>query len=140
MVHFPSGKFAVFNLPMHRFLVRSILNVFRIGFLAGLAACQSPLPGNDLRRPKASPIADASAAQQLIVKFKAAALHCNAADIAALAAQIDVRLEFVRPMSGNACVIRQLRGDSSDFSQGRKRLQQHPSIEWVEPDGVMKTM
>jgi hypothetical protein len=125
---------------MPRFIARPALAILQAGFFTVLTACQSSAVDDGQRKPALFPTADATAYQQLIVKFKAATLRCNPTDIAHLAAQIDVRLEMVRPLSGDACVIKQLRTVSGDFSRGQKLLQQHPSIEWVELDAVMKTM
>ena len=126
---------------MSRFTSILISVIHQAGFVAGLAACRSSAAVDDgVRNPSSFATADVTAHQQLIVKFKPATFRCAAGDIARLAAQINVQLELVRPLSGDACVIRQLRGGSGDFAQGRKLLQQHPSIEWVELDAVMKTM
>jgi hypothetical protein len=129
---------------MRRFITCPILTIFQAGFFAFLAAllaaCQFPPADKQLGKPGMLAAANASVPQQLIVKFKSATFRCDSADIARLAAQIGVQLEFVRPMSGDACVIRQVRGNTSDYSRGQTLLKQHPSIEWVELDAVMKTM
>lgn len=137
MVHFRYGNFTFAKPSMHHFIVKAIATVFQSSLLAGLAACHSFAINDGPRTREAS--ANAAPYQQLIVRFKPATFGCDAAGIARLAEQIGVRLEVVRPMSGNACVIRQMHG-SEGFSQGRKKLQQHPSIEWVEPDSVMKPL
>lgn len=102
--------------------------------------CQSLPSGNEAAKRSPAPVANAGDFRQLIVKFKSATFRCNSSDISRLAAQTGMQLEFVRPMSGDACVIRQVRGSADDYSRGQKLLQQHPSIEWVEPDAIMKTM
>jgi hypothetical protein len=121
-------------------LARSSLILMQAGFLASLTACQSSAVDSGPRNPASMVAADTAASQQLIVKFKTMTFRCDRTDIAHLSTQIDVPLEFVRPLSGNACVIRQLRSGSGGFLQGQKLLRQHPSVEWVELDAVMKTM
>jgi hypothetical protein len=125
---------------MRRFIASPALAILPAGFFALLVGCQLSPSHNGSAKPVFSTVAKANANQQLIVKFKSATFRCDSTDIARLAAQIDVPLDFVRPMSGGACVIRQVRGSASEFSQGQKLLKQHPSIEWVEVDAVMKTM
>jgi hypothetical protein len=77
--------------------------------------------------------------QQLIIKFKPNTIACSAAGIAQLSASLQVPLQFIRNMSGNACVIKQHAGNPNEFSQGQKILRQDLAVEWVEPDDVMKT-
>ena len=125
---------------MHRFIARPLMVIFHAVFLALLAGCQFSPADHASGKPALRSAAAASTHQQLIVKFKSATFRCVPADIARLSAQTNVRLEFVRPMSGDACVIKQVQGDARDFSHGQKLLMQHPSIEWVELDAVMKTM
>ncbi|HSL04887.1 MAG TPA: hypothetical protein VK901_15270 [Nitrospiraceae bacterium] len=76
--------------------------------------------------------------QQLIVKFKPNTIACDAPEIARLSAVTRVPLEHVRPMSGDACVINQLADNAADLSQGEETLKQHPAIEWLEEDRMMK--
>ena len=86
------------------------------------------------------PIAETKAAQQLIIKFRPNTIACDAAGIAQLSAAMQVPLEYVRPMSGGACVIRQLAGDANDFLRGQELLMQHPAVEWVEQDAKKKAL
>lgn len=51
-----------------------------------------------------------------------------------------VPLEYVRPMSGDACVIKELADDAAGLSQGQETLKQHPAIEWLEEDKMMKAL
>lgn len=76
---------------------------------------------------------------QLIIKFKPAAQACDAAAIARLAADIRIAIEFVRPMSGDACVVKLSSRDAAAAVDERNRLQRHPAIEGLESDRVMKT-
>jgi hypothetical protein len=117
-----------------------ILAALSASFLVVAAGCQSSPSGNAAAKAGTTPLANAGDFRQLIVKFKSATFDCNSSDISRLAAQTGTRLEFVRPMSGDACVIRQIRGSTDDYLRERKLLQQHPSIEWVGPDAIMKTM
>lgn len=78
--------------------------------------------------------------RQLIIKFRANTLSCDAASIARLASQTGIALEFLRPMSGEACVVRHFSRDESAFSEQQSRLRLHPAIELVEQDRVMKTL
>lgn len=75
--------------------------------------------------------------RQLIISFQDPAFPCNAAAIAEFAASTKVRLEFLRPMSGNACVVRQVASDAAGLAAGQKRMKAHRAIGWLEPDAVM---
>ena len=87
-----------------------------------------------------SPSTSMRVSQQLIVKFKPNTITCDAPEIAHLSAVTRVPLEYVRPMSGNACVIKQLADDAAGLSQGQETLKQHPAIEWLEEDKMMKAL
>jgi hypothetical protein len=79
-------------------------------------------------------------AHQFIIKFKVNTLTCDLAGIARLAADTGTAIEYVRSMSGGACVIRQsLSGDTSSLEQ-LTIFKHHPAVEWVEQDRVMKTL
>ena len=98
--------------------------------LAFCAGCS--IAGDVIQRPAAGP--------QLIVKFKSGTLDCNDDGIARLSTQAGVRLRWVRPMSGDACVIRLQ--DPSDRVATRAALlaiRAVPAVEYVEPDAVMRT-
>lgn len=77
------------------------------------------------------------ASQRLIIKLKPGGT-CDEAGIARLSLATRVNLEYIQPMSGDACVIRQFADDAGDFSQGQKALKQHPEVEWLEQDKKMK--
>jgi hypothetical protein len=51
---------------------------------------------------------------------------------------VKVPLEWLRPMSGDACVVIQSAGNQGELGKGQERLAQHPDIEWVEIDAVMQ--
>ena len=74
-----------------------------------------------------------------MIKFKSATAGCDQPAVARLSAASGVALEFVRPMSGNSCVVRQLGGDASALARGLDSLRKNSALEWVELDAVMKT-
>jgi hypothetical protein len=76
--------------------------------------------------------------QQLMIKFKPGTA-CEAAAIARFAAAVQLELEFVRPMSGNACVVLQSGADRAALARGLDRLRRDAAIEWAEPDAMLKT-
>jgi hypothetical protein len=43
-------------------------------------------------------------------------------------------------MSGDACVIKQLADSAAGLSQGKEMLKQHPAVEWLEEDRMMKAL
>lgn len=72
---------------------------------------------------------------QLIVKFHPATLACDAAGIADLARKTHLDLQWIRPMSGQACV---LRWQGKDAAGAIATLQARPEVEWAEMDAVMR--
>jgi hypothetical protein len=81
-----------------------------------------------------------SVSQQLIIKFKPNTIVCNPVGIAQLSSTTNVSLEFVRPMSGDACVVRQVADSADNLLHGQETLKNNPAVEYVEPDAVMKTL
>lgn len=127
---------------MHNFSRRIFLCGSMFGTLA-TTACQLPSAGETTlpAATTAAAVAPKSAAsQRLIIKFKPHTISCDAAGIARLSADTQMALEYIRPVSGNACVIRHASDREEDFAKGRTVLKQHPAVEWVEVDAVMKTM
>jgi hypothetical protein len=109
-------------------------------FSVHAAGCESAT-----RRPVSVP-ASASAAnpakqvsQQLIVKFKRNSVTCTAQAIARFSKGASVPLEWLRPMSGDACVVIQAAGNAGELTKGQERLKGHPDVEWVEIDAVMQS-
>ena len=104
------------------------------------SGCQMPPSPSTSNPPQFAPmsIGEARVSQQLIVKFKPNTIACDAAGIARLSSATQVPLEHVRPMSGDACVIKQLADNATGFSRGQEILKQHPAIEWLEEDRMMK--
>jgi hypothetical protein len=82
--------------------------------------------------------ASLASSQQLMIKFKAATASCDRPAIARLSAAAGVPLEFVRPMSGNACVVRQSGPGANGLARGLDTLRKNSALEWVELDAVVK--
>ena len=78
--------------------------------------------------------------QQLIIKFKPNTLACDSAGIAQLSSATQVTLEYLRPMSGNSCVIEQHYLNSTDLINNQKILKQHPAVEWLEQNTKKKAL
>lgn len=97
----------------------------------------SPSTGN-LPLPTPMSIGAMRVSQQLIVKFKPHTIACDAPAIAHLSAVTRVPLEYVRPMSGDACGIKQLADDAAGLSLGQDTLKHHPAIEWLEEDRILE--
>lgn len=108
--------------------------------LAG--GCQIPPSPSSSSPSQLTPmsIGEMQVSQQLIVKFKPNTIACDAAGIAHLSAVTQVPLEHVRPMSGDACVIKQLADNAAGLPQGQEMLKQHPAIEWLEEDRMIKAL
>ena len=108
----------------------------------GTAAGGHQQPSSGTNPPQSSPttIIKASASQQLIIKFKTNTIECNPAGIAQLSSTTHVSLEFIRTMSGDACVVKQIADSEEGLLQGQKTLKHNPAVEYLEPDAVMKPM
>jgi hypothetical protein len=76
--------------------------------------------------------------QQLMIKFKPATYSCDGPGIARFAGSSSVALEFVRPMSGDACVVRHAAPDTHDLPHALGLLRKHPAVQWAEPDALVK--
>lgn len=72
---------------------------------------------------------------QVIVKFRPATFACDAKGIADLARSTRLDLQWLRPMSGDACVLI-LR--SAAPGQALATLKARPELEWAEADAVMR--
>src|SRR3569832_1571947 len=87
--------------------------------LIALGCQSSPAESGPTRIATAS-AAHSSVAQQLIIKFKptnAERFVCDANSSARLAAATDSTLDFVRVMSGDACVVRQRANNKNELLQ-----------------------
>lgn len=103
-------------------------------------ACQPPPQAVAAIQAASQPIAETAATRQLIIKFKPNTIACDAAGIALLSSATRVPVKYVRPMSGDACVVRQSADDANGFAQGQETLRQHPAVEWLEQDAKMKAL
>lgn len=123
---------------------RSVFAVLSlIGLVAGsvpVAGCQTaPAEAGGVSAPMRTSIpASSPASQQLMIKLKNASRSCNASDISALAAATGESLTFLRPMSGNACVVTHAAKDNTFLRGGLQRLKSHHAVEWAEIDAVFK--
>jgi len=77
---------------------------------------------------------------QLMIKFRPNTLDCSTAGIARLSSDTLLHLVYIRPMSGDACVIKLLAVDDNDIGRANELLKKHPAVEWVEPDSKKKAM
>lgn len=108
----------------------------------GSAAGGGQQPSSRTNPPQPSPatIIEASASRQLIIKFKPDTIACTPEGIARLSSTTRVSLEFVRTMSGDACVVKQFGDSAENLLQGQKTLKENPAVEYLEPDAVMKSL
>jgi hypothetical protein len=125
-VYYPSGK-----------KILSFLG--KVMAILAVTGCQA-LPSVSVAQASPQTSAEAAMSQQLIIKFKPNTIACNAAGIAQLSSATRVTLEYVRPMSGDACVIKQLAVDANDFLRGQGLLRQHHAVEWLDQDAKKKAL
>jgi len=121
---------------------RSLLPTVTMAAMVIAGGCQmpsSPSAGSP-SQPAPMSIGKGRVSQQLIIKFKSITIACDAAGIAGLSSATEVPLEHVRPMSGDACVVKQFADNAIGLSQGQEILKQHPAIEWLEEDRMMKAL
>jgi hypothetical protein len=129
--------------------------VKRVGFLlvaslligggcggGGTAAggCQQPSSLPNPPRPSPATMIKGPGVQQLIIKFKTDTVACTPEGIAQFSATTRVSLEFVRTMSGDACVVRQSADSAENLSRGQKTLKENPAVEYLEPDAILKEL
>ena len=125
-VYCPSGK-------------KSLLGLCNAMAILSAIGCQSaPTMADFQSSPQA--IAKTTTVQQLIIKFRSNTIACDPAGILRLSSATRVPLEYVRAMSGDACVVRQLTGDANDFFREQELLRQHPAVEWLEQDAKKKAL
>jgi hypothetical protein len=110
---------------------------FFCALLMAATGCQAVVPAG--QASKDGGIAE-DMSRQLMVKLRTAQDSCDASQIAALASATAQRLDYVRPMSGRACVITQHADTEARLAEGLNRLKRHPSVEWAEVDAVMKAL
>lgn len=102
--------------------------------------CQGP-PSDGIPStppPALRPLGTGGVSRQLMVKFKSHTIACEPGAIADFSSATQVPLEYVRPMSGDACVITQFADTAEHLSQGLGQLKQHAAVEWAEEDRTMK--
>jgi len=129
--------------------VKSVASLFVLSLLIGsgcggggtaAGGCQQPSSRTDPPRPSPTTVIKASVSQQLIIKFKPDTIACDPAGIAQLSSTTRVSLEFVRTMSGDACVVKQFADCADNLLHGQETLKENPAVEYLEPDAVMKTL
>jgi hypothetical protein len=129
--------------------VKSIAYLFVLSLLigsgcggGGTAAGGGQQPSSRTNPPQPSPttIIKASASRQLIIKFKPNTIACTPEGIAQFSSTTHVSLEFVRTMSGDACVVKQFADSAINLLHGQKTLKENPAVEYLEPDAVMKAL
>jgi hypothetical protein len=129
--------------------VKSIASLFVLSLLIG-SGCggggttaggyQQPSSLTNPPQPSPETIIKAPAAQQLIIKFKPNTIACTPEGIAQFSSTTHVSLEFVRTMSGDACVVKQFADSVDDLLHGQKTLKENPAVEYLEPDAIMEAL
>jgi len=121
---------------MHHFARLSVL-VIAATFSVHATGCESSSsPQRPVPASAAKPAKQVS--QQLIIKFKPQSVACTEQAVTRFSHAAKVQLEWLRPMSGDACVVIQSAGSQGELVKGQERLGRHPDIEWVEIDAVMQ--
>lgn len=130
-----------FHRPMRALLALGVmLLVFDVPAAQAAGGCQQPSSRTNPPQPSPTTIIKASASQQLIIKFKPNTIACTPAGIAQWSSTTHVSLEFVRTMSGDACVVKQFADTADLLLHGQKTLKENPAVEYLEPDAVMKAL
>lgn len=96
-----------------------------------MSACQAGA-GDTLRT------ISTSSKRQLIVKFKPGTVECSASGIAKFAGTTATHIEFLRVMSGDACVVSQFLTAGQSAASEQEMLNSHPAIQWIESDSPLK--
>jgi hypothetical protein len=102
--------------------------------------CPTPSPVADPRQPSTTTEIKGSASRQLIIKFKSDTVPCTPAGIAQFSSKTRVSLEYVRTMSGDACVVKQFADGADGLLRGQETLRGNPAVEYLEPDARMKAL
>ncbi|MBI3902182.1 MAG: hypothetical protein HY306_04465 [Nitrosomonadales bacterium] len=106
--------------------------------LAALVASGCQSPPSDIASSH-QPVAGTEI-RQLIAKFKPHTITCDAAGIAQLSSATGMAVEHVRPMSGDACVIKLQGSSEEDISRRVELLRRNPAVEWLELDAKKKAL
>ncbi|HEY8099682.1 MAG TPA: hypothetical protein VIF82_02935 [Burkholderiaceae bacterium] len=114
----------------------------QIVLMAMVTGCQSSLGSGHAENADSMPTSkkQTQVSQQLIIKFKPDTIACNADAIAQFSSLIKVPIEYVRAMSGQACVVKQFMNKDIGLSKGQMMLREHPDVEWVESDAIRKPL
>ena len=120
--------------------IPKLLESDRITYLERASEEMTMPPLADPHQPSTTTIIKASASRQLIIKFKPDTIPCTPAGIAQLSSTTRVSLEYVRTMSGDACVVKQFAEGADDFLRGQETLRGNPAVESLEPDAMMKPL
>lgn len=100
--------------------------------LCGCHAVSSPLP-----QSAAAGQASTQVVQRLMIRLKGADTPCTQKDIVTLADATSQTLEYVRPMSGEACVVSHVAANDAALSVGLQRIREHPSVELADIDKIV---
>jgi hypothetical protein len=119
---------------MYRF-ARVAALVIAAAFSFHAAGCES---SSAPRRSNAAAERAPQVSQQLIVKFKPQSVACTAQAISRFSKSADLPLKWLRPMSGDACVVIQEASNPDELTRAQQRLKQHSQVEWVELDALMQ--
>lgn len=106
-----------------------------VAALCGASACQADLAAQ-VPDP-AHAVSAAGVSRGLILKLKGKEGACDGRQVRALASETGQSLDFLRPMSGGACVVVQHGASAESLDAGLRRLRQLDAVEWAEIDAVM---
>ena len=123
---------------MHPFARLTVL-VIAATFSVHAAGCESSSAPHRSSAPASAAKPASRVSQQLIVKFKPMSVPCTEQGITRFSRSTKVQLEWLRPMSGDACVVIQSAANPGELTKGQERFKRHPDIEWVEIDAVMQS-
>jgi hypothetical protein len=102
------------------------------------SGCESASAPGHAKSTSAATLPAAQVSQQLIVKFKPESIACSAPGIARFAKSTGVKLQWLRQMSGDACVVIQRAATPDELMKAQEGLKKHPEVEWMEIDAVMQ--
>jgi hypothetical protein len=119
-------------------LARLAACVLAATFSVHASGCESASTSRHAVNPSVAQRVAAQVSQQLIIKFKPKSVACSAQGIAHFSATADVRLQWLRQMSGDACVVIQSDATPEALMKAQGELKKHPEVEWLEIDAVMQ--
>ena len=105
-----------------------------------LAGCHFPSSVEQKTWAAKMPVSGETAAviQQLIIKFKPDTVSCDADGIARFAYAIGLSLQYVRMMTGDACVVKLFSDSDEQSMRAQRLLKQRPEVEWAEVDAIRR--